>query len=170
MRAVLAVLIGSSLFLGGTLHSQQVSPIPHGERIRVTAPECRAQRLVTKFEVYGSGALRLPKRSCPLEFVTRIDVSRGRKSRVLDGMAIGLVSGILVGAGYGVVYCFIDGCNVAYTVIAGSLGMLLGAPPGLALGLIGGTVATLAVPVEDWEEVPLDDQRFSFALGLSLKL
>ncbi len=177
MRTLTSVIIILLLVSVGGLQAQQSQSIQSGQRVRITAPGCGMHQRVTAFEEFGGRKLLLTTATCPLDSVTMAEVSRGRKSRVLDGMAIGFVSGVVIGAGYGVTYCVVGGCNVAYTVLVGGFGMLFGAPPGLALGVLGGIVATLAVPGERWEEVPLDRLRVSvapqrdgrFALGLTYR-
>ena len=91
----------------------------------------------------------------PLTSVKRLEVSRGRKSRILKGLGIGF----LVGAGLGAYIGAAKECNgtggdtmcgdrAANAVFAGSVLGLLGA--------VAGTIVGVAAPGESWEEVPLE--------------
>jgi hypothetical protein len=107
----------------------------------------------------------------PLTSVSRLEVSRGRKSNVLKGMGIGM----LIGAGVGViggaaVDCY-DLADFDQSFCTG-----VGAAGGALFGLLVGAIAGAASSGDRWEEVPLDRLRLQvaqqhdgrFKLGLSV--
>ena len=103
-----------------------------------------------------------PQIALPLAFVTKVEVSRGRgeKSNVgkgarigfLVGAALGALSGVIVGGGFGDCY-ELDGCSKEFALLGGAGGGLLGT-------LIGARVGAMN-PGEVWEEVPLEKVRMS---------
>jgi hypothetical protein len=157
MRPIFYVVVVLSLFTAGGLYSQQAFPIPHGERIRVTAPQCGVQRLVTTFEAYGSGALMLPSRSCPLEAVTRLEVRSRQQRQTLSGLRNGLLGGIGIGIVGGLVYCTVEQCG-EYAGCFATVTTVFGAGAGL---VVGGIVGSL-IKTDRWEDVPLDWVQVSF--------
>jgi MFS family permease len=104
----------------------------------------------------------------PLASVTRLEVSRGRKSHTLIGLGIGFIGGAAIG---GLVATGFDeggGDWGNYFLVGAAIG-------GAAFGAIGAGIGAL-VKSDRWEEVPLDQLRVSlvpqrdgrFALGLSV--
>ncbi len=177
--SILFVLI--CIFVGASteMAAQESLPVEPGVRVRVTAPECELRGQAATFRALRADTLVLETTECPLASVTRLDVSRGRKSHALLGATIGLAAGAL-GA---VIYCksadktefydkgecstFFgnDNLTLAFAVIYGGLG-------GVAGGLVGYLIKT-----ERWEEIPLERLRVSlapqrdggFALGFSVR-
>ena len=99
----------------------------------------------------------------PLADVTRLEVSRGMKSRAFTGARWGFGIGGLIGMGIG--YYSTDDWDEAET--QGLLGALLG---GVAGAVVGGLVGS-TMEVERWEEVPIDRLRVSVGTdgGLSVR-
>ena len=103
--------------------------------------------------------------------VTRLDVSRGRKSHALLGAGIGFAAGAL-GA---VVFCKVvekGSCDLTDDDITLEAALITGAIGGVAAGIAGHFIKT-----DRWEEVPLERLRVSltpqrdgrFALGFSVR-
>ncbi len=166
------------------LHSttaQEQSPIESGALIRVTAPSMFSDRITGTVVSWESEQLVLDALSGTLTFaidsITKLEISRGMKSKVKVGAVIGGVVGLLVGAAVFVetqcrsrdqIVCIgnsevVDGAEEATLLIA--LGVGVGA-------LIGNRVRT-----DRWEEVSVSQLRVSFGpqrdgrlgLGLSVK-
>ena len=96
----------------------------------------------------------------PLDSVTTLEVSAGRRSQTSLGAGIGSVTGVVMGAVVGAASCtdevfesFVNpaACAAAGGVIFGAAGALLGA-------LIGATMKT-----DRWVPVQLDQLRVTFA-------
>ena len=118
--------------------------------------------------------------AAPWPSITRLEVTRGRKSHGGPGAAFGALIGIPLGAVVGLaIYqecvphgpfgCLFD-WGPEYSALGGAL---VGGLGGVVVGaLIGATIET-----DRWEEVPLDQLRVSFGpqrdgrfgLGLSVR-
>ena len=130
----------------------QAQPVQPGQRVRVTAPAAwGVARQVGSFVGMRGDTLVVTGDStlaCPLDWVDRLDVHRGRKSWTLVGAGIGLV----LGAGGGIAFAtrdwdFCGPCTGVIPVAIGVGGILLGAG-------IGAVIKT-----DRWEAVPLDQLR-----------
>jgi hypothetical protein len=116
----------------------------------------------------------------PPDSVTKLDVSRGRKTNTGTGAGIGLLVGGVVGAVIG--YASYEEC-----VPRGFSFSCIGVDPelyalggGIIGGLVGGGVGALigaSIRTDRWQEVPLDHVRVSvgpqrdgrFGLGASVR-
>ncbi len=174
-------------------------PVRPGEQVRVTHPPiCPAdticvgplprQRSVGTFLAWKADSLVMETKgdtlSVPVNLVTRLDVSRGRKSfgagRVgIIGGLVGAASGAIIGAASYeerqpcVLFCLFQDPEFSRTAAdAAVLGAAFGAVVGYAIGRLLGS----AIKTERWQEVPLDRLRVSFGpqrdgrvgLGLSV--
>ena len=173
MRTVTSVLPLSVLVPLASLSPQEPPPIEAGSRIRVTAPYVGADKLVGMCVEVDATRLRVQaeEQASPLTIsltdMTRLEVSRGQKSKWLIGAGIGLVGGAVLGAAIGtnLVGDFSDSDK---RIMGATLGGVGGA-------LVGGGIGS-GIKTERWKEVPLDRLRFSFApqrdgrfaLGLSV--
>ena len=163
MRAVTLILAVSLLVPFAGVQAQGPPSLAPGTRIRVTAPGAGANKLVGTFVGARTDTLLVRTRpgwtpqSIPLASVTRLDMSRGRKSLAGAGAGIGGVIGAVSGAVVGAASCadaFLADpaqCALAGGLVVGAGGALLGA----VVGALGKT--------DRWEEVPLDRLRVSFA-------
>jgi hypothetical protein len=101
----------------------------------------------------------------PLDSVTRLDVSRGRKTNTARGAGIGFLLGGLVGAV--IVYASYEECvpQGPWSCIGPDFGSGFAAAVGGVIGGLGGLVAGAiigtAIKTERWQEVPLDRVRVS---------
>jgi hypothetical protein len=94
----------------------------------------------------------------PLDGVRRIDVVQHQESRWLQGIGIGAGTGAFLGFYIGArVYDYEP--NPWVPNLGPIYGLAIGAPVGMILGAIIGSF----VKHEEWEEVPLDQLRVSFA-------
>ena len=137
--------------------AQEPLPFYPGVRVRVTAPDCGLRGRATEFRALRAETLVLDTTECPLASVTRLDVSRGRKSWVGLGIFIGVPAGAL-GA---VVYCKtldVSGCKLFGDDLTGAVAIAFGALGFLAGGIVGHFVKT-----ELWEEVPVERLSVSLA-------
>ena len=92
--------------------------------------------------------------SVPLSTVTRLEVSRGQKSKASVGVWVGTGLGLMTG----VAICSSDACSIlGNNDIAGEVFLLTGVG-----GLILGALIGSRIKGDRWEEVPLD------RLGVSL--
>ncbi len=168
-RSITFVLI--CIFGGAPTEISAQEPLASGSRVRVTAPDCALRGEAATFRVLRADTLVLETTECPLASVTRLDVSRGRKSWVGLGIFIGVSAGAL-GA---VVYCKtldVSGCKFFDDDLTPAIAIGFGALGGLAGGIAGYFIKT-----DRWEEVPLERLQVSlapqrdgrFALGFSVR-
>jgi len=94
VHSVLFALI--CIFCGQTEMAAQ-EPLQPGTRVRVTAPDCGLRGQATRLEALRADTLVLDTSECPLASVTRLDVSRGRKSNGRKGAGIGFLTGAVTG-------------------------------------------------------------------------
>ncbi len=139
--------------------AQEPPPVKVGDRVRVTAPDVRrregtVQLLTTDSlvmrPVYGARLVAIP-----LASVTRLEVSRGQKSRVGRGAGIGLLGGGLLGY-----VISLGGCESGFILTREEcigVSTVGGAVVGTLLGLGVGAVTK----TDRWEEVPLERLRVS---------
>ncbi len=189
------VLLAILTFVPLASATAQVSVRP-GARVRVTTSppnpcpawntRCTRDRLprhyVGTFVAWMADTLVVETKghilALPPDSVTKLDVSRGRKTNTGTGAGIGLLVGGVVGAviGYasyeecvGGWACFGDlgpGVNVVAGGVIGGLG-----------GLVTGAFIGLAIQTDRWREVPLDRVRVSlgpqrdgrFGVGMSAR-
>ncbi len=117
-------------------------------RMRVSAPAagvesltCRGVAVVADTLVVDCGR----RFKIPLRAVTSLEVSRGRKSRTLEGAAVGLIAGGALG--------LVTADDALARAGAGGVGLLLG----LAVGT--------AISSERWERVQLKGLEVGFGPG-----
>ncbi len=156
----------------------RTSPLEHGQRVRVTAPELGITRQAATFNALDGGVLTVTADStmqCPLADVTRLEVHAGRRSFTTHGALIGagagLLSGVIVGAIEQSRYeCDPDNawgpCIPPLPTIPIMFGVL-----GAGLGYLAGSL----IKGDRWEDVPLDrlrvsvgPQREGFGIGASI--
>jgi len=154
--ALAGVLAGTAWTpLGGEEKGQTAG---HGW-VRVTAPSTSDRRLsgdlvsidATTLVLRGAGQAA-PER-IPLSSITSIErrLRPGRKKR---GLAIGLLTGVAVGAAIG--YVGGDDCNPGSLCIDRGI---TAAGSAIALGLVGLAVGALAAPGEQWEATTTERLR-----------
>jgi hypothetical protein len=162
MRVVASVLSLSVLVPLVSLSAQVHPTVEPGARVRVTAPDQSMEELIGTFLTLSDGSMQFASvsgdepRTISLSSITRLDVSRGRKSHPWRGAGVGFLAGALAGAIIG------SGSGADWDLPA-EHAALLGAG---FLGLVGtvvGAVAGLSIKTERWEEVPLDQPRVSLA-------
>ncbi len=171
-------------------------PVRPGARVRVTTPPppCPAwytsctrdspRHYVGTFVAWKGGTLVVETKghilALPLDSVTRLDLSRGRKTNTGMGAVIGFFVGGLVGAGIG--YASYEECvPQGWFSCIGDFGPETLAVAGALIGGLGGLVAGaligLEIQTDRWQEVPLDRVRVSmgpqrdgrFGLGASVR-
>ncbi len=161
------ILVAILAFVPFAIATAQV-PLRPGERVRVTRlPLCPPNTLCVKtprqsvgtFLAWDADSLVVQSNGdtlyVPVDRVTRLDVSRGRKTNTGTGAVIGLLVGGVVGAvigyanyeegGFGDIG---PGANVAAGGVIGGLG-----------GLVTGAFIGLEIQTDGWREVPLDRLR-----------
>ncbi len=164
MRAVACLLTVVSLVPFATLSAQTPPLVEPGQRLRVTARDSIGQpsgRLVGTLVTVTAEHIVVERRgdqlTMPRELVTRLEVSRGQRSKRGTGAVIGFLLGAGVGAVVGVASCQADGqgdCRRDAALIGVAAVGALGAGIGAIVG---------AGKTDRWEEVPLDQLRVSFA-------
>ncbi len=156
-------------------------PVRPGERVRVTGhffcqpfnSNCvrgLPQRYVGTFVTWEADTLVVQSNrdtlAVPVDFVTRLDVSRGRKTNTAKGAGIGFLLGGLVGAV--IVYASYEECvpQGLFSCIGPNYGpgtyALMGGVIGGFGGLVAGALIGSAIKTDRWQEVPLDELRVSF--------
>ena len=160
------------------LIAQEPPPVKVGDRVRVTAPHEDIFRDIGTLARIDADTLVVGARAIAVEWVTRLEVSRGQKSRVGRGAVVGGLIGGAIGLGLAIAWVANDcefadtsGCGSEVGIIAAGAAIvgLPGAGIGAAIGAVQRT--------DRWEEVPLDRLRVSFApqrdgrfgLGLSVR-
>jgi hypothetical protein len=126
--------------------------------VRVTAPDLGLRMQEATFEGLRGDTLVVTAysttRRCPLASVTQLEVSQGKKGRVLQGLGLGFVLGAGAGAAAGAAA---DCGDVDAVCTWGGAGL------GAGTGLLIGALAVAATRSERWEEVPLDRLRLQIA-------
>jgi hypothetical protein len=151
--------------------AQEPLPVEPGVRVRVTAPECELRGHAATFRALRADTLVLETTECPLDSVTRLDVSGGQKSHARLGAGIGFAA-VALGT---VVYCKtveFSGCVPYDSDLTLAFALIFG-----ALGGVAGGIAGYLIKTERWEEIPLERLRVSlapqrdggFALGFSVR-
>ncbi len=188
------ILIAILAFVPFASATAQV-PLRPGERVRVTGHffcqpfyNCVGglpQRYVGTFLSWKADTLVVQSNgdtlSVPVSLVTRLDVSRGRKTNTGEGAVIGLLVGGVVGAVIG--YASYEECKPQgkfFSCIA-DLGPEYAALGGaVVIGLVGGVVGALigaSSRTDRWRAVPLNQLRVSlgpqrdgrYGLGASVR-
>jgi hypothetical protein len=138
--------------------AQRARPVAPGDRVRITAPSIVGERLVgTLAELRPEALLLEPEDSVeavllPLAAVNKLELSRGKGSKIGRGALAGGLFGAGVGLVVGIAALGEDGGGFHIgvgEVIRGTL--VLG---GLGAGM--GMLLEVAAPGERWETVPLD--------------
>lgn len=147
------------------LFAQQETPVAPGDRVRVTAPTAVSGRFVgTVMEISADTCVlavegRAEPLTLPLASVTKLEVSRSRRSHygkgALTGLAVGAAAGAILGAVTFSGSCLLESqpCPVAGAAV-GAVGL------GLAGALVGAAVVGVT-ETDRWETVPLDRIRVS---------
>jgi len=184
MCAITFILAGFLLVPLGCASAQQQLPVRHARHVRITAPECGMHSRIGVLEGFMGDTLMLAFGTstirCARTSVTRLQQRYGWESHIAEGITLGLLLGVTVGAVYvSATYeeCVprgIDGhildCNEskgdAYA-LGGVTGGFLGTVIGAAIGSV--------IKTDGWLDIPLDQLRMSlilqrqeFALGLSV--
>ena len=137
-----------------------------GMRTRVTSPALGPGRSVARVLGYRADTLVLRPEgtqdsvAVPFAQVTRLDVSRGRKTNVRKGLLFGLVGGATLGAVSAYAAYEKDSCEANQFICIGNMfsrseETLMG---GAVLGLLGAAVGGVVGAVwrtERWERAPL---------------
>jgi hypothetical protein len=149
-----------ALMLVAPLAAQSIALPPQGSLIRVRTSTSPNKWVAGALGAQTAEALWLDGRALPMESISRIEVSEGRKGHFLTGLAIGTVAG--VGLGLSMRSSieddlrntddFYDGIGIA---IAGTAAV----PFGIALGAITGGVVGALWRSERWREVSTDRLR-----------
>ena len=121
----------------------QEQPLRPGQRVRVTAPVLRMNKIVGSFQEFRSDTLVLADSVliCALSDVTRLEVSHGRQAQWLKGVGIGFVLGAVTGVTGGVIYCSVsDECHgdpfspvailAIFAGVSGATGLVVGGTVG----------------------------------------
>ncbi len=172
----------------------QQPPVERGARVRVTRRTCpptvtcvggSPQQYVGTFVTWEADTLVVYSNgdtlSVPANLVTRLAVSRGRKTNTGTGSVIGLLVGGVVGAIIG--YASYEECvprGFSFSCIGAVDPELYALGGGIIGGLVGGGVGALigaSIRTDRWQEMPLDHVRVSvgpqrdarFGLGLSVR-
>jgi hypothetical protein len=175
MRAVTSVLSLSVLVPLASLSPQEPPPIEAGSRIRVTAPDVGADKLVGMCVEVDATRLRVQaeEQASPLTIsltdVTRLEVSQGRKSHALKGLLIGSIVGVSTGVVVGLVVA--ESCwdhEMECAAAGAAVVSVTGALVGLGIGALSKS--------DRWEEIPLDRLQMSIVpqrdgrLGIGLSV
>jgi len=157
---LLAILVLMS-FTGAVAQERPVQP---GQRVRVEAPYLGIKRQVAVFEALHGDTLVARADTTvryPLPLVTRIEVSRGRRSDPWPSAGIGVLLAAVAGGVVGYDKCYSNepgwgpdpdppDCTALYVLGAGVAG-----------GVLGWAIGDKLIKTERWEEVPLDRLRVS---------
>jgi hypothetical protein len=184
-------VVATLLLFGIQPLSAQDSPLEPGARVRLqvcdphstlftrrgAASVCTA-RMEGTFVAVSRDTFRLQTEmqvtpsTIPFTSISQLEVSRGRKSHTLLGLAVGSLVGLGAGAlAGGSVDCYALGFRDD-----GVTCVLIGAGAGLVAGSILGAVTGALIRTERWEEVPLEQVRLQVArqpgggLGLGLSV
>ena len=162
----LLIIAGTYLGCAGSTRIQrpniQEQPLAPGDRVRVSAPKVNSKPFVGIIDALDADTLFLENQiTLPLASVTKIEVSRGRKSKAGTGAGIGA----LVGAGTGAAMGFSDGDDPPLFsegepfLFSAEQKAGLGAIAGGGIGAIIGALIGANQKSDRWEEVPLEKVR-----------
>lgn len=156
-----------------TVHSQR-PPVELGHRVRVTAPSVADRHLVGTVERWTGDSLALSAQDAtvlavPLASITRLEVSRSKRSHTAVGAVLGFIG--FAGLGY-VIGSNIDCGSDCPPAQGGAIAAGIVSIPGVLIGAVIGS----SMKVDRWEEVPLERFRVSvtphgdgrFACGASI--
>jgi hypothetical protein len=157
-RSLTLALAGLAI-AAGTAFADQAVPMPAGTRVRVTTPEVQARRVTGTLVEASERVIVLAfasgeRRAIPVEAVTRLERSRGRRGHPVAGAVVGgLLGGGFVALMSGLA-CDVEDCegSPAGAVL---LGVGLGALPGAGVGAL--------IKTERWDAVPADRVRLTLA-------
>lgn len=143
-----------------------------GARVRIASPQLTQGRLVGVLQRTTADSVIVSGHPISRASITRIDVSTGRKSKLLVGMGIGGVVGAVGGVALAVIDTGANGetCNVDGVEVC-SIGGLFGAGAGALLGAVTGALVRSDV----WSTIPLTAIRIApilrsdGAVGVSLR-
>lgn len=156
MRDIVASLFSLPLLVPlPSLSAQQSLPLEPGARVRITAPDCGADKQTATFETLRGGMLVLGSTDCPLASVTRLELHTGRKvsaARALGFPVVGLLVGGVAGGLVGYSTC--APCDYELEGLAPAVGAVLGGGMGFVAGLVVGLL-----PRDRWRTVPLETLR-----------
>jgi hypothetical protein len=172
-RIATLLALGLNLAAPCAALAQEEGRIAAGDQVRFTAPSLGATRLTTctvletkpDTLVVDHHGQAVP---LPLAAVTRLDVSRGQKSRSGTGALIGLVGGAALSIGIatalhpgGTRPCPNLGClgDIQEEAAEGLAIVVVGALAGAGIGAAIGS----AIKVEQWRYVPLDKVRLALS-------
>jgi hypothetical protein len=173
-----------ALMLAGSaeLLAQHRPPIVPGDRVRISAREIGVERLAATVLTVKSDTIVVRSGeplALPFASVTKLEVSRERKSRARLGMAIGFWTGAVAG-GVIVARSSRDTEDTVFDFNPGeAFGELLGgALLGGIAGTLGGALIGSSFKVDQWEAVPLHRIRVTIvpqrkgklSVGVSLRL
>jgi hypothetical protein len=155
-----------------SLVAQDVAKLPEaGQRIRVSASALGIAELAGTLVSLGPDTLVIAAAHRQLEIptsaVTRIDVSRGRKSTAGKGALIGVAGGLLVGGAIGYISCSaaVSPATCFESQEGAQLGFLLMTAGGGALGALTGALVGSSIRRDRWE--PMDLSRVRTTLGFA---
>lgn len=155
--ALISLIALFLLVMNIDLIAQEASPIVPGTRVRVTAPDVASGKIAgTIIITVKADTLELKVKGkirplvIPLGSITRLEVSRGRKSAAGWGAAIGFG----IGAGWIAVLAATLPHEPAEASSAGEVARGIAVSGGIGAGL--GALVGLAIRSDSWEEVPLD--------------
>ncbi len=162
MTAPRIVLLVFLLFLAvvGELCAQDTLVVP-GARVRVYSPD----RLTGTIETLSSDTLVLKteasrwrvisRQAIPFASITRLEVTRGKKSKWLVGAGVGLGLGAAA-----TVYFLAAFCDDVDTSCDGNTYLGIFALIALPPAIVGAVIGAL-IKVDRWEDLPLDQIRVS---------
>lgn len=163
MRTLIVILIAAVVTPISGLPGQDIPPVAPGTRVRVTAPDLGADKLIGTVVPSPVDTLmvrptdRMTAIAIPLASMTRLEVRYGQKAHLLLGAAIGFVAGATsLGIGSAVVCSREDSdCSEHQTVTFTALG-------GLSGGAVGALLGSL-IHTDRWNRVPLERFRVGLA-------
>ncbi len=157
MRRVLLLLLIPLSFT--SLAAQDT--LTAGDKVRVTTEEERVVGCLTAIE--GDQLTLDTSLVFPLASLTKLEVSRGQKSKTGTGALIGLSAGAAVGVITGLALCSSESgeCFSNGTDLTATVAVVLGVGGALGGVLIGALIGS-SIKVDRWETVPLD--RISVSL------
>ena len=178
-----SVLLVAFMIAGSAdLLAQHRPAIVPGDRVRVSAPGIGVERLVATVLTAKPDTIVVQSReplALPIASVTRLELSRDRKSRARLGMAIGFWSGAIAG---GVIAASLEDAEDNFIMdsnpsdAGGALlgSALLGGIAGTGLGALIGSIFR----VDQWAAMPLHRIRVTIvpqrkgklSVGVSLRL
>jgi hypothetical protein len=133
--------------------SSQTEAVEEGSRLRVSSEAYGVRDLVGLLSRIHPDTIQVGSTTMAVDWISRVDISRGQSTKLWQGRGIGFLAGGLIGGGIGTIACW--PCDGEFDVYSPALG----AGAGMVLGLLVGGQRGFSRKSDNWEEIPKERLR-----------